>query len=123
MHRTVSRRQFQIDYQLSISSQTVIDNFTLPKSEMEHNLDLTMTLLNDIRQQFNIRFKAIVAYALIFFAIILLSSCKTTKAGLEDRGYTCVENGEGGWICTKGENAYLCQQKKDIDPKVVLVTK
>ena len=82
-----------------------------------------MTILKDIRLIFSIRIKAVIAYFLIFVAIIMLSSCQTTKAGLENRGYTCVENDEGGWVCTKGDNAYLCQEKKATEPKVVLVQK
>jgi len=82
-----------------------------------------MATLNLFRFQFRIHFKSIMAYILIFIAIVLLSSCQTTKAGLENRGYTCVENGEGGWVCSKGETAYLCQQKKQEDPKVVVVHK
>ena len=82
-----------------------------------------MATLNILRYQFKIHFKSILAYLLIFAAIIMLSSCKTTKAGLENRGYTCEENGEGGWVCTKGESAYLCQNKKPEEPKVVLVNK
>lgn len=82
-----------------------------------------MATLNILSHQFKIHFKSILAYFLIFAAIIFLSSCQTTKAGLENRGYTCEENGEGGWICKKGETAYLCQNKNPEKPKVVLVNK